>query len=71
MVAELIEMFTLLKYGVGFVLVFTGAKLCLHNIFEIPDVLTGFVMISTFVLCTVGSYILDRIRGKKTGTHFI
>ncbi|CAD7938947.1 unnamed protein product [Amoebophrya sp. A25] len=62
MVSELIALFSLLKYGVGFVLVFTGGKLMLAKLVSVPDGVTAAVMISTFLLCTLGSVFWDRLK---------
>jgi tellurite resistance protein TerC len=44
---DLVQTFSLLKYGVGTVLVFIGFKLILHNILDIPPGVVCFVLVST------------------------
>ncbi|CAD7926769.1 unnamed protein product [Amoebophrya sp. A120] len=65
MVSELIALFSLLKYGVGFVLVFTGGKLMLEKVVKIPDSVTAGIMLSTFAICILGSYLLEKFNLQK------
>merc|ERR1740130_1064302 len=56
----LVQLFTLLKYGVGFVLVFVGVKLCIGHWYHVPPGVVCAVLFS----CIAGSMVASVLKEK-------
>lgn len=52
---DLFQRYHLLKYGIGFVLVFFGTQMLLHRFFQIPDLMGCAIIIMVMVLCMLAS----------------
>lgn len=62
----LIRKFVLLKYGVGFILVFIGAKLIARKLVHLSPMAVAIVLLSTVLACIVGSFLWDKHLGGKS-----
>jgi len=60
----LVRLFSLLKYGVGAVLVFIGIKLCCERLYRIPPAAVCLVMVASIAGSMVASWIQDELRNK-------
>lgn len=68
---QLVDMFELLKYGLCFILVWIGIQLLLEDYVKLPAQVVCVVILSIFLVCTVGSaarsfYKQDRNDGGST-----
>mmetsp|Transcript_17430 Transcript_17430/g.38157 ORF Transcript_17430/g.38157 Transcript_17430/m.38157 type:complete len:448 (-) Transcript_17430:39-1382(-) len=61
-VDELIRMFSLLKYGVAFILVFIGVKLIAGRLLHVSPGVVLLILTSTLSVCMAGSLLMDRWR---------
>lgn len=61
----LAKLFSLLKYGVGTVLMFVGAKLMMSKFYHIPPGIVCTVLVSTIGLSMVASVIKERFEAKE------
>lgn len=61
---ELIKLFSLLKYGVGIVLVFIGVKLCCEHYYHIPPSIVCVVLVSCIAGSMVASWLQDELQKK-------
>lgn len=62
-VAEgLLKRYTLLKYGISFVLIFYGLQLLLHDVFEPPALVGVVIVLLVFILCIALSHMLGHVR---------
>lgn len=57
---ELIRMFTLLKYGVAFILVFIGARLLVSKMVHISSTVVLLILIGTLSTCMLASILIER-----------
>lgn len=64
-VDELINMFSLLSYGVAFILIFIGVKLCLKTWIHVPPWIVCIILVSTLVGCMIASVIWDKIKASR------
>lgn len=60
----LVRLFSLLKYGVGAVLVFIGIKLCCDRLYKIPPGVVCFVLVASIAGSMVASWIQDELKKK-------
>lgn len=60
----LVRLFSLLKYGVGAVLVFIGIKLCCDRMYHIPPGVVCFVLVASIAGSMVASWIQDELKKK-------
>merc|ERR1719487_1179828 len=58
---ELIRMFTLLKYGVAFILIFIGVKLIVSKMVHIPPPIVCGILVGTISICMIGSWLKERM----------
>lgn len=61
---ELVKMFTLLGYGVAFILIFIGMKLILRSWIHIPPEIVCFILIGTLIMSVLASVIQDKYFGE-------
>eukprot|EP00933_Yihiella_yeosuensis_P075778 TRINITY_DN852_c0_g2_i1.p1 TRINITY_DN852_c0_g2~~TRINITY_DN852_c0_g2_i1.p1 ORF type:complete len:437 (+),score=107.33 TRINITY_DN852_c0_g2_i1:152-1462(+) len=66
----LVHMFSLLKYGVGAVLMFIGVKLALSHVIHIPASIVCIVLVSCVTLSMVASVVQDEFEKKAEGMEF-
>jgi len=59
-VQDLVEMFDLLKYGLGVILVFIGVELMFGHWIHISSGLECVLIVGTFVLCIIASHVKSR-----------
>mmetsp|Transcript_28026 Transcript_28026/g.80813 ORF Transcript_28026/g.80813 Transcript_28026/m.80813 type:complete len:402 (+) Transcript_28026:88-1293(+) len=64
---ELVQLFALLKYGVGAVLVFIGVKLILERLYRIPPSVVCLVLVACIGSSMVASVIQERARRQVEG----
>jgi len=57
---ELVKMFSLLAYGVAFILIFIGLKLILRSWIHIPPRIVCFILVSTLAFSVFASLIADK-----------
>lgn len=57
---ELVKMFSLLAYGVAFILIFIGAKLILRSWIHIPPRIVCVILVSTLVISVFASMLADK-----------
>jgi len=55
---ELVKMFSLLSYGVAFILIFIGIKLILRSWIHIPPSIVCCILVSTLVISVIASLLL-------------
>mmetsp|Transcript_85351 Transcript_85351/g.198443 ORF Transcript_85351/g.198443 Transcript_85351/m.198443 type:complete len:455 (-) Transcript_85351:87-1451(-) len=58
----LVQLFSLLKYGVGAVLVFIGIKLIVERLYRIPPAVVCLVIVSCVTASMIASLVRDKIR---------
>jgi len=63
----LVHLFSLLKYGVGVVLMFIGVKLILGRIYHIPPGVVCIVLVSAIGISMVASVINEELQKKANG----
>jgi tellurite resistance protein TerC len=63
----LVQLFSLLKYGVAIVLVFIGIKLMLHDYITIPPSIVCLVLVSAISGSMVASIIQEKLEAKAEG----
>lgn len=63
----LVRLFSLLKYGVGAVLIFIGVKLCCERLYRIPPGIVCMVLVSSIAGSMVASLVQDEIKKKIEG----
>jgi len=63
----LVQLFSLLKYGVAAVLVFVGIKLCLSRVIHIPPSIVCLVLVTSLTSSIVASVIQDELQKKAAG----
>merc|ERR1719487_924197 len=62
---ELIRMFTLLKYGVAFILIFIGVKLIVSKMVHIPPAIVCGILVGTISICMLGSYLKEKMKKEQ------
>merc|ERR1719506_1607692 len=62
---QLIQLFTLLKYGIASILVIIGLKLMLKEWVVIPPFVILALLISIVIICIVGSLALNKYRSQN------
>jgi len=67
LLANVMEMFHYLKFGVSLILAFVGAKMLLTDLVEIPLMLSLGVIVATLVLSIMASLVKGRGQGPGTG----
>merc|ERR1719335_1231557 len=60
----LVQLFSLLKYGVAIVLVFIGVKLMVHHHYHIPPMIVCAVLVSAIAGSMVASVIAEKLEKK-------
>merc|ERR1719329_1664194 len=50
---DLFQRYSLLKYGISFVIIFFGVQMLGHEFFSIPDLLSCAIMIGVLLLCVL------------------
>lgn len=60
---ELVKMFSLLAYGVAFILIFLGVKLILRSWIHIPPSIVCVILISTLVVSVLASVVAEKFQG--------
>jgi len=63
----LVEMFSKLTYGIGFILVYIGAKLLIDRWYLVPHLVDVTVLVCTFGCSILASIILDGLGSKTSG----
>jgi len=63
----LVQLFSLLKYGVATVLVFVGVKLCLSRVIHIPPSIVCIVLVTSLASSMVASVIQEKMKKKAEG----
>jgi len=63
----LVQLFSLLKYGVAAVLVFVGVKLCLSRVYHIPPSIVVLVLVTALGSSMVASVLQDAFQKKAEG----
>lgn len=63
----LVQLFSLLKYGVAAVLVFIGIKLCIERIYHIPPAIVCAVLVTAIASSMVASLVQDELKKKMEG----
>jgi len=63
----LVNLFSLLKYGVAIILTFIGIKLCIGHIYHIPPSVVCVVLVTSLLGSMLASVIQDEIEKKNTG----
>lgn len=58
---ELVQMFSMLAYGVGAILVFLGVKLLLRSYVHVPPEVVCVILLSTLVISIVASVVADAV----------
>jgi len=53
---DLFQRYFLLKYGVGFILIFFGLEMLLHEFVHIPDIIGVLIMLIAMAICMVVSH---------------
>lgn len=61
---ELVRYFTLLKYGLSFILVFIGIKLILGKFFHVPAIYVCVILLSVIFLCITLSIVADVLQNR-------
>uniref|UniRef100_A0A7S4SN40 Uncharacterized protein n=1 Tax=Alexandrium monilatum TaxID=311494 RepID=A0A7S4SN40_9DINO len=61
----LVQLFSLLKYGVGMVLMFIGIKLIVERLYHIPPSIVCVVLVSAVGTSMVASLIQDEVRRRR------
>mmetsp|Transcript_50695 Transcript_50695/g.122037 ORF Transcript_50695/g.122037 Transcript_50695/m.122037 type:complete len:440 (-) Transcript_50695:242-1561(-) len=64
----LVRLFSLLKYGVGMVLIFIGIKLMAERIYRVPPAIVCIVLMSTVGTSMLASFIQDELRRRREST---
>lgn len=64
---ELVKMFSLLGYGVAFILIFIGTKLILRSWIHIPPKIVCFILVTTLVVSVIASLVQDRMEEEDKG----
>lgn len=62
LVDDLIRMFSLLKYGIAFILVFIGVKLIISKTIHIHPQFVVFVLVGTLFVCMAASIWVDKVK---------
>lgn len=72
---ELVKLFTLLSYGVAFILIFIGLKLILRSWIHFPPQIVCFILVGTLALSVIASMVQNKFWPKpeenpeETGTE--
>jgi len=67
-VEVLVQMFSLMKYAISAILVYIGIKLMIDRFYLVPHVVDCAVLVGTFSLSILASYIYDRMEdGAESG----
>jgi len=66
---ELVKMFSLLAYGVAFILIFLGAKLILKSWIHIPPMVVCAILIATLALSILASVVAEKFQGTDESTE--
>lgn len=65
---ELVKMFSLLQYGVAFILIFLGVKLILRSWIHVPPLVVCAILITTLALSIFASVFADKFHGSDKNT---
>jgi len=65
----MVQLFSLLKYGVSFILVFIGVKLIVGRFYHIPSSVVCIVLVGALGGSMFASVIKDQIEGSKSPSH--
>jgi len=63
----LVQLFSLLKYGVGIILVFIGIKLIIHKYYHVPASIVCVVLVSAIAGSMIASVIQEKLENKEEG----
>jgi len=63
----MVQLFTLLKYGVAFILVFIGVKLIVGRFYHIPSSIVCVVLVGSIATSMIASVIYEKIQEKAEG----
>lgn len=61
----LVKLFSMLKYGVGAVLIFIGVKLTVGRVYEIPSYIVCLVLVTAISSSMVASVVSDRMKASQ------
>eukprot|EP00747_Dinoflagellata_sp_TGD_P163652 gnl/TRDRNA2_/TRDRNA2_182555_c0_seq1.p1 gnl/TRDRNA2_/TRDRNA2_182555_c0~~gnl/TRDRNA2_/TRDRNA2_182555_c0_seq1.p1 ORF type:complete len:464 (+),score=101.75 gnl/TRDRNA2_/TRDRNA2_182555_c0_seq1:90-1481(+) len=65
----LVQLFSLLKYGVAAVLVFIGVKLIIGRYYHVPPSVVCVFLVTAIASSMIASYIQDELKKKREGRH--